>query len=256
MRTLSAEWTKIRTVRSTVWALVLTFVLSVGLALLFGFAIGNTFEDMDRERRETFDPVLAGFYSLTLGQLALVVFGVLLVSSEYSSGTIRASLAAVPRRGLFFGSKVFAGASVALVFSVVVGLATFFVGQEALGSHGTSLGAEGVPRAVLGAIVYMTLMCVFAMGVAAMLRSTALSLGVMLPLLFLGSQGLFNLPKLRIVGQYLPDQAGAVMMQVVPPPESSIMHRDFGPWTGLAVLTTWTLAALLGGYLVLRRKDA
>lgn len=78
----------------------------------------------------------------------------------------------------------------------------------------------------------------------------------MLPLLFLGSQGLFNLPALRPVGQFLPDQAGQVMMQWVKPGESSIIHRDFGPWTGLAILVAWTAAALLGGYLVLRRRDA
>lgn len=251
-----AEWIKIRTVRSTVWTLLVTFVVSVGISLLFGLSMRTSFDRMPRENQENFDPVLAGFYSLTLGQLSLVVFGVLLVASEYTSGTIRATLAAVPRRGLFYGCKVLAGTLLALGFSLVTVLVTFFVGQWAFGPHGTTMGADGVPRAVFGACMYMTLMCLFSMGVAAMLRSSALSLGIMIPLLFLGSQGLGNAPGVRRVAQFLPDQAGAIAMRVVTPDESFITHRDFGPWTGLAILVAWTAAALIGGYLVLRRRDA
>jgi hypothetical protein len=99
-------------------------------------------------------------------------------------------------------------------------------------------------------------MCVFAMGVAAMARRTALPLGIMIPLLFLDSQGLGNAPKIRTVAQYLPDQAGLVMMRTVVPDRSSIAYRAFGPWTGLGILALWTVAALAGGYLVLRRRDA
>ncbi|MCW2916531.1 MAG: transporter integral rane protein [Actinomycetia bacterium] len=253
---LQAEWTKIRTVRSTVWTLLLTFVISVGISLLIGLSMRSNFDHMDQEVQNTFDPVLVGFYSLTLGQLALVVFGVLLVSTEYTSGTIRASLAAMPQRHVFYGSKVLTGTLVALMSSVVIVFPTFFVAQWALGPHGTSLGADGVLRATTGACLYLTLMCAFSMGVAAMLRSTALSLGIMIPLLFLGSQGLGNVPGIRTFAQYLPDQAGLVMMEVVPLPRSSIGHRDFGPWAALAIMVTWVVIALLGGYLVLRRRDA
>jgi ABC-2 type transport system permease protein len=137
-----------------------------------------------------------------------------------------------------------------------VSVHTFFAAQAALGPRGTSLGEPGVLRAVLGTCAYLTLMCAFSIGVAAMLRSTALSLGIMIPLLFLNSQGLGNVPKIRTVAQFLPDQAGAVMMQVVKPDQSFVTHRDFGPWTGLAILLAWTIAALAGGYLVLHRRDA
>lgn len=253
---LGAEWVKIRTVRSTVWTLMLTFVLCVGLSLLFGLALRHGFGRMDRAARANFDPVAAGFYSLTIGQIALVVFGVLLVSTEYTSGMIRASLAAVPRRGMFYASKVLVATLLALVFSLVTGFTTFYTAQYALGSHGTSLGDHGVLRAVVFACVYLTLMCAFAMGVAAMLRSTALSLGIMIPLLFLDSQGLGNVPEVRTVAQFLPDQVGQVMTQVVKPDTSFIAYRPFGPWTALAILVLWTAAALIGGYVVLRHHDA
>lgn len=253
---LTSEWTKIRTVRSTAWTLGLTFILCAGLGTLFGRTIGDQYDRMSQESQANFDPVMTGFYSLTLGQISLVTFGVLLIGAEYGSGTIRASLTAVPRRNLFYGAKLLAAMMTASVFSLITVFVTFFAAQAALGPHGTSLGEPGVLRAVLGTCAYLTLMCVFAMGVATMLRSTTLSLGIMIPLLFLNSQGLGNVPKIRTVAQYLPDQAGVVMMQVTQPDESFLTHRDFGPWTALAILLAWTAAALIGGYLVLRRRDA
>ncbi|MDN3356689.1 ABC transporter permease [Actinomadura sp. DC4] len=253
---LRAEWVKIRTLRSTVWSLLTAFALCAGLGLLFGLTLRGGFGRMDQEARANFDPVVAGFYSLTIGQIALVVFGVLLVTGEYGGGSIRLSLTAVPRRGMFYGAKVVAGTLTALVFSLVTGFVTFFTAQSALGPHGVSLGAPGVLRAVLFACVYLTLICVFAMGVAAMLRGTALSLGILIPLLFLDSQGVGNLPKVRTVAQFLPDQAGLVMMRVVKPDPSFITYRGFGPWTALGILLAWTAAALAGGLLVLNRRDA
>jgi hypothetical protein len=89
-----------------------------------------------------------------------------------------------------------------------------------------------------------------------MLRSSVASLAVLLPLLFLGSQGLGNVPKVKVVTQYLPDQAGSVIFHLFGPPGNPVFGRDFGPWTGLAILALWTAAALTGGYLVLRHRDA
>jgi ABC-type transport system involved in multi-copper enzyme maturation permease subunit len=235
---------------------MLTFVVSVGLGCLVGLTFRNTFAGLPREQRDNFDPLFATFYSLTLGQLALVVFGILVVSTEYTSGTIRASLLAMPRRGLFYGCKVLAGALPVIGVSLITVLVTFFTAQAALGPHRTSLGAGGVPRAVVGSCLYLILICLFAMGVTAMLRSSTRSLAILLPLLFLGSQGLGNIPKVKTVTQYLPDQAGMVIMHIAGPPGDPRFGRDYGPWTGLGILGLWTAAALLGGYLVLRRRDA
>jgi ABC-type transport system involved in multi-copper enzyme maturation permease subunit len=253
---LASDWTKIRTIRSTMWTLSLTFVLGVGLSYLIGVSFRSRFPDMPRHQQETFDPLFATFYSITLAQLALVIFGVLVVSSEYSSGTIRASLLAVPRRGLFYGCKMLAAILPAIAVSLVTVLVTFATAQVALGRYRTSWGTNGVPRTIVGAVVYLTLICLFAMGVAMMLRSSTRSLAILLPLFFLGSQGLGNVPKLKTVTQYLPDQAGSVIMHIVGPPENPVIARDYGAWTGIGIMALWTAAALTGGYLVLRHRDA
>ncbi|GAB2791959.1 ABC transporter permease subunit [Streptomyces daliensis] len=247
---LAAEWIKIRSVRSTVWALGLALVLSAGLGALIARSFRADIEDV-----VNFHPVVAGLYSVTIGQLALVVFGVLLVGSEYSSGTIRASLAAVPIRGAFFGGKVLAGGVVALGVSVVTVPVTFLVAQAALGPYGTTLGADGVLPSLVGACVYLTLICVFSIGVATLLRSSVVSLGILLPLLFLGSQGLGNVPVLKSVLQYFPDQAGMVLMRIGGPQEDPRFGQDYGPWGALALLVAWTSVALLAGYVTLRRRD-
>jgi ABC-2 type transport system permease protein len=253
---LTSDWTKIRTVRSTLWTLSLTFVIGVGLSYLLGISFRNSFPNLSRDQQEKFDPLFATFYSLTLAQLALVVFGVLVVSSEYSSGTIRASLLAVPRRGLFYGCKLLAAILPVIVVSLVTVLVTFATAQAGLGQYSTSLDADGVPRTLVGAVAYLTLICLFAMGMAMMLRSSTRSLAILLPLFFLGSQGLGNVPKVKTVTQYLPDQAGSVIMHIVGPPGDPRFARDYGAWTGMGILALWTAAALIGGYLVLRRRDA
>jgi ABC-2 type transport system permease protein len=250
-----AEWTKAHSVRSTWWSLFVATVLCVGLGVLIGRQTNANFERWSAGLRVNWDPTQLGFYSLMIGQVALVVFGVLLVSTEYTTGMIRTSLAAVPRRGSFLAAKAAVATAIAGTVSVVIGFGTFFAAQWGLGEHGTTISQPGVLRAVLGACAFLTLMCLFSMAVAMMLRNTALCLGIMIPLLFLNSQGLANLPAIRPVTQYLPDQAGAGMMQVVTG-ESIIGHRDFGPSTAFLIMLTWVVAALTGAYVTLRRRDA
>src|SRR5262245_54328988 len=205
---LSAEWIKLRSLRSSVVTMVLTFVLSAGLAYLVGLSFRTTFAHMPPDQQANFDPLFATFYSLTIGQLALVVLAVFVVTGEYSTTTIVASLTAVPRRGMFYAAKVLAGALLAAAVATVTVPATFAAGQAGLGPHGTSIAAHGVPVAIVGAWLYLTLIYLFATGLAALLRSAIPTLGILLPLLLLGSQGLGNVPKVKTVAQYLPDQAG------------------------------------------------
>jgi hypothetical protein len=247
-----AEWTKARTVRSTWWSLVTTAAVCVGLGVL----IGSQISAAGPGRRVRVDSAEISFYPLLLGQIALVVFGVLVAGAEYTTGTIRASLAAVPRRGAFLAAKAVVAGGIAAALAVVVAFGTFLATQWSAGEYGASLGDPGVVRAVLGAALYLTAMCLFALGVAVVLRSSALALGILIPLLFLNSQGLSSLPAIRSVTQYLPDQAGAALMRVDYTDAFFLGRVDFGLAGAVGVLLAWVGAALVGGYVSLRRRDA
>lgn len=253
---VAAELTKIVTLRSTVWSLVPAFVVTVGISALVALSFRTSLPRQPADRQAAFDPLFATFYGVTLGQLAMVVFGVLVVGAEYRSGTIRASLLAVPRRGLWYTGKVLAAALPLAVVGLATALASFVVAQPVLGPYAVPPGTDGVSAAVVGAWLHLTLLGLFALGVAALLRSSVWALAVLLPILLLGSQGLGNIPGLRTVTQYLPDQTTWVIMHLAGPQDDPRWLRDYGPWTGVGLLALWTAAALLGGYLTLRRRDA
>ncbi|MEU9735001.1 ABC transporter permease [Streptomyces sp. NPDC048002] len=250
---IRSEWTKIRSVASTVWTLSLAVVVTVALGMLISLLSKNEFDNMDRDDRLSFDPTFISFAGMSLGQLAMIVFGVLVVSNEYSTGMIRTSLAAVPQRGSFLFSKIAVATGLALAVGLVTSFVTFFLGQSMLGEHQAHIGDDGVLRAVIGGGLYMTLITMFSMGVAAMLRSPMLSLGILMPFFFLVSNILGNVPATEKIGRYLPDQAGSKIMQVVTPVDDD---TPYGPWGGLFIMVLWVIAALAGGYVLLKRRDA
>lgn len=252
---ISAEWIKIRSLRSTIWTVALTVALSVGLAYLVGLSFRADFTRMSPAARDAFDPLFATFYSLTIGQLALVVLAVFVVTSEYSTGTIHASLTAMPRRDRFYAAKVVTGTLVAAAVALVTVPATFAAAQVGLGPHHTSISADGALTAAAGACLYLTFLYLLATGVAMLLRNAIPALGILLPLLFLGSQGLGNVPGIKAVAQYLPDQAGMVIMHLAGAAHDPRFARPYGPWTGMAIMGAWAAAGLLAGYLTLRRRD-
>ncbi|MFB6616717.1 ABC transporter permease subunit [Streptomyces sp. NPDC056367] len=252
---LQSEWTKIRTVASTTWSLISALVVTVGISAALCAVINNSFDGMAPQERATFDPTLASFAGMTLGQLAMIVFGVLVVGTEYSSGMIRTSLAAVPRRAEFLFGKLTVATGLALVVGLVTSFLSFFLGQAILGDRSIAISEPNVLRAVIGAGLYMAMIALFSMGVATILRSSILSLGILMPFFFLVSNILGAVEATRKVAQYFPDQAGGKIMQVVP----GAMGSDPAPysaWGGFGIMVLWTLAAVLGGYLVLKKRDA
>ncbi|WP_184733369.1 ABC transporter permease [Streptomyces netropsis] len=249
---LQSEWTKIKSVRSTVWTLGLAVVVTVALGALISALSKNEFDKLSTREKLTFDPTFTSFAGMGLGQLAMIVFGVLVVSNEYSTGMIRTSLAAVPQRGTFLFSKITIAALLAFVVSMITSFVAFFVGQAMLGDLKAALGDPGVLRAVIGGGLYMTLITVFSMGVATMLRSPMLSLGILMPFFFLISAILGNVSATKKVGQYLPDQAGQKVMQVVTFDDDA----PYGPWGGFAIMAVWVIAALICAYVLLKRRDA
>lgn len=252
---LQSEWTKIRTVASTSWTLAVTFLVTVGLSAGFCALASATFGDLNEVEKATFDPTLLSFTGMGLGQLAMIVFGVMVVSTEYSSGMIRTSLAAVPRRGSFLAGKFAVATALALVVGLLTSFVSFFLGQAILGDLGIGIGEDNVLRAVVGAGLYMALLALFTMGVATMLRSSVASISILIPFFLIVSNLLSGFEATRKYGQYLPDKAGSKIMQVVPEALGS-SETPYGPWGGLGIMLLWVAASVIGGYLVLKKRDA
>jgi len=251
-RVLRSEWTKLRSVRATPWTLATAVVVTVGLSALICAFTRSEFDSMPLSRRLTFDPTFVSFAGMNLGQLAMIAFGVLVVSGEYGTGMIRSSLAAVPQRTVLMLCKIAVAGALVLVVGMVTSFLSFFVGQALLGPIGASIGDPGVLRAVFGGGLYMTLIGLFAMGIAFVLRSPLLAFAVLMPFFFLISGILGTVSATKKVAQYLPDQAGTTVMSVLP----ASLNRPYGPWTGLLIMVAWTVAALLAGWCVLKKRDA
>jgi ABC-type transport system involved in multi-copper enzyme maturation permease subunit len=251
---LQSEWTKVKSVRSTVWTLTLALLLTVVVSGLICLAFRLNWDDMSVSDRLTFDPTNTSLAGLWFGQLALIAFGTLLIASEYSTGMIRTSLAAVPQRATFYVCKASVAAALTFAIGIVISFVSYFVGQSVLSGHKTSsLGDAHVLRALIGAALYMTLMVLFAYGVATMVRSPMVSLGILIPFFFIVSGILSAIPGVEKFAKYLPDQAGQKIMQVVP---SSDNHTSYGPWGGILIMGVWVAAALLGGFVLLKKRDA
>ncbi|RKR92105.1 ABC-type transport system involved in multi-copper enzyme maturation permease subunit [Micromonospora pisi] len=253
-RVILSEWIKIRSLRSTVVSLFATFGVVVALGLLFAaVAAGHVGgESIGLGAGGTSDPVSASLGGVQLAQLVIGVIGVLLVAGEYSTGMIRTTLAAVPKRLPVLWGKTIVFGGVTLALMLVGTLAAFFGGQQIMGTHGVSLFDPGVLRAVIGAAVYLTGVGLLGLTLAALLRGTAAAIAALFGAMLV-VPGLFPLLPSSwndTVGPYLPSHAGESFMAVTP---SAGM---LGPWAGLAVFAGYVVAALAAAAVMLKRRDA
>jgi ABC-2 type transport system permease protein len=255
---LASEWTKIRSVRSTIWTLILFVVISIGLGALFTWltvANWNGPRAAPRDARVVLDPV--GFIlgaGLGLGQLTLCVLGVLVISTEYSTGVIRASLLAVPRRLKMLTAKSVVFAALLIVVAEIVVFASFFLGAAILHSHvPVSLSDHNVTRALVGSGLYLTVLGLFSLAIGAIIRHTAgaitTAIGVVFVLPILS--GLLPGSWGAHINGYLPEQAGVLIGQSQPASGDVL-----SAWEGFGVFCLWTAVLLvIAGYL-LQRRDA
>ncbi len=245
---LRSEWTKLRSLRSTVWSLSAAVVLIVGVgALVASVRRGPA-------RPTGFDPTAISLTGVYLAQLAVGVLGVLLVTGEYATGMIRTSLAAVPRRlpVLWAKAAVFALTTTALCLPATV--AAFLLGQSVLSAQhlGTTLGHPGAARAVLGGALFLTAVGLLGLGLGALLRNTAGAVSALFGLLFVLPITVGFLPGdwSEQLNKYLPMAAGTAITDVLPDPTA------LGPWSGLGLCFLYPAAALGLAARQLRRRDA
>jgi ABC-2 type transport system permease protein len=252
---LRAEWTKLRTVRSTTWALLAIAGLTIGVGAV-GCASSHTAGGSPGQ--PSGDSVvmlsLAGVY---VAQIAAVAFGVLAICSEYATGTIRVTFAGNPRRSQVLAAKLAIVAALTLGVGSVATVIAFHLGQALLRGNGF-VDDNGYPAATLGdaetlrtvavAIVYVGVLAVLSLGVAAIVRHTATAISVLLGVLFVP----------WVVGQLLPQKLGEGLEKATPMIGLAAQERGapIGPWAGLAVTAAWAAAAVVVALWLIRRRDA
>ncbi|GAA3501516.1 ABC transporter permease [Streptomyces prasinosporus] len=235
---LRSEWLKIRTLRPLLGALLALFAVTTAFSLLVR---------APERPSPDFDPLSTALSGVMPGQIAAISFGAMAVSSEFRGGALRVSLAAVPRRGRWFAAKMTAIAVPALAAGWATSLAALLAARAALGSGADGLTGGEQVRAVVGCGVYLTLMALFAAGLATLLRSGTATLSLLVPFILVVSFVIGDAAGALV--EFMPDRAGQL-----------VLHRThegtLGPWSGLAVTALWTAAALLTGAWSLRRRDA
>jgi ABC-2 type transport system permease protein len=245
---LRAEWIKATTVWSTRLSLSAFLLTVAGVSTGAVAAIGV---EQARQDGPRFDPGVLAFYGLNFGHVAVIVFAVVLTGGEYTRRTIHASLAAVPRRGVFLAAKLAVGTGLVLATAAVTAVVTLVATQAFMGRYAVTLATPGMLRATVAAALYPTLLAVVCMGVGVMLRDQTAALSLLVPFFFLVSPVLELVPGLRRAAVFLPDRAGQVAVRLHARPVDV-----FGPVVGLVILAAWAALAVLGAWLVLRRRDA
>jgi ABC-2 type transport system permease protein len=273
---LLAEWTKIRSVRSTVWTLIIFVIVSLGLsALITWLTLDATSNGRPANSAGplVIDPVsfILGT-GLGLGQLAICVLGVLVITSEYSTGAIRAALLAVPRRYPVMLAKGMVFAALVIVVGEIVAFLSFFIGAALVNGHvvplhariaghrvtvphtiTVSLSQPGVLQAVVGSGLYLTVLGLFALAIGGLIRHTAGAITAVIGMVLV----IFPLAALlpsswgAHVHAYLPTVAGQLITQDKP-----TAGQLLSAWQGFGVFCAWTALLLAAAIFLLQKRDA
>ena len=261
--TLRSEFTKIGSVRSTYWTLLMLLAVSVGIGAAISTVVAGGWSQPPPppvpgapspppDVYEATQVSLAGL--LVLGQLVIVVLGVLVLTAEYSPGMIRTSLIAMPRRIVIYVAKALAVAAVALAVSLATAFIAFYLGQALLARshHSATLAGPGVLRAVIGSALYLTLCGLFAFAAAAIIRNTAGTITAMIGLLFVLPALVNVLPWGNDLVRWLPTSAARAISATVGGQDPHL----FSPWGQFAVFAVCTAVLLVVGGILFRKRDA
>ena len=254
-RVLVSEFTKFRTVRSTVWTLLVAVVLMIGISALFSAVTASQYHTFGAVDRANFNPVSTSLGGMMFAVVAFGVLGVLMISGEYSTGMIRSSLTAVPRRLPVLWGKLAVFAGVIFSVSLVASLISFFLGQALLNSHhlGVSITAPGALRSVIGAALYVTVAGMIGVTLGALFRNTAAGIATFAGIFFVIPPLAQLLPASISdhLAQYLPSSAGEAVWG-----GARGITDALSPWTGFALLCAYAAVLIAAAALRLRRVDA
>ncbi len=255
LRVITSEWTKLRSLRSTVWTLLIGITLMIGIGALITAVNASQYHTFNAANRAAFTAIGSSLAGVTFAQLAFGVLGVLVISGEYSTGMIRSSLTAVPARLPVLWAKLAVFAAVVFTLSLTASFTSFSIGQAILSGHhlSVSLTAPGAVRSVVGAAGYLTLAGMIGVAIGALLRNSAGGISA-----FVGT--FFVIPPLTMLLpdsvsnhliQYLPSNAGASMYD-----GATRLTSALSPTAGTAVLAVYTVVLIAAEASRLQRKDA
>lgn len=254
---LHAEWTKLRTSPGTIWTLLALVVLTVSFGAMAAAAV--TCPEVGCNE----DPAKISLTGIELGQAVVVILAALAVGGEYSTGMVRVTFAALPRRSVVMAAKALVVSGPVAVASVIAVLVSVFIGRMLLPGNGftaehgygaLSLGDGPVLRAAIGSVLYLVLIGLLSLGVAAVVRDSAAAMGIVLGLLYLFpivSAVVGDPDWYKHLQQIGPMTAGLTVQATV-----DLAGQVLAPWAGLGVLAAWAAGALGLGGLVLRLRDA
>jgi ABC-2 type transport system permease protein len=255
---LHAEWTKLRTVSGPAWLLLGLVALTIAVSTA---AAGAT--HCPQTLACPVDPTKLSLTGIQLGQAVAAILAVLMVSNEYSSGMMRVTLAAVPRREVVLAAKAVLLTALVLAAGAVAVLGSVLAGHLILPGHGFTAARGFHPvwlsygpalRAACGSVLYLGLIALLSLGVAVIVRDSAVSIGAVLALLYL----------FPVILSFTGDEHWQHRLERWAPTVAGLNIQDttglrslaITPWSGLGVLALWAAAALLAGGLVFRFRDA
>lgn len=255
--TLRAEWVKLRTVSATAWLLLATVALTVAVGLA---TVASVHFNAKGTYQDTTKLALTG---VDLGQAVVATLAVLAITGEYSTGMIRVTLTAMPRRSTVLAAKALLLSGLTLVTGTVAVLASLLAARLLLPGNGFT-PVHGYPaislhdgptlRAAAGSVLYLVLIALLSLGIATAVRDSAVAIGVVLALLYL-------FPILvQVVGnpdwrQHL-QQIGPMTAGLAVQATTNLRNLPISPWSGLSVLAAWAAAALIVAGILLRKRDA
>jgi ABC-2 type transport system permease protein len=253
-RVALSEWTKLRSLRSTRWSLLVGTVLTVGLPLVFAAVLSSRWGHLSPHERADRHPLDVALAGVNVSQLAIGVLGVLVITGEYSTGMIRATFTAVPKRlpVLWAKAAVYAVVSFLLMLPAVV--IAFFASQAILSRHHIlqiSFSHPGVARSVIGGALYLTLIGAFTLGLGSIVRNTAGGIATFAAIMFVIPPLMNLLPSSwnNAISPYLPSSAGRSIFSLTPGAHS------LAPWPGLALFCGYIALVLAIAAVPLVRRD-
>jgi ABC-2 type transport system permease protein len=253
VRVALSEWTKLRSLRSTRWALLVTVLLTIGIGLLACTVFAARWPHLSAQDKAHFHPLRISLAGINLAQLSIGVLGVLVITGEYTTGMIRATFCAVPKRLPVLWAKTAVFAAVTFAVSLPAVLIVFFAGQSILSSRHIqiSFSHPGVARSVIGAALFLTVMGIFGLGIGAIVRHTAGGIVTLVAIMFVLPPILGLLPSSwsNAINPYLPSNAAGVLWTITP--ES----HTLAPWAGFALFCGYAAASIAIAAVLMLRRD-